>query len=380
MDLCKKSYDLVVVGGGIFGLWVAKCAADRGLRVLLAEERHIGAGASGGLLGVLMPHTPDSWNEKKQFQFDALAGLEPLIRELEGETGLRAGYRRSGRLTPVRVESFVKTARGWEEKAPAFWGGHDDAFSFAVHADARFENWLDPEKAVFGYVLDTLSARVDPRAYLGVLKAYLASRVALCEGWRFETFQDGAAYFANGAKVPAGALVLAQGYRTFSYLRMRYGLDIGTGIKGQAAQFALSGFEAMPAIFDHGVYVVPHENGTCAVGATAQAEWDDPDAPDWAETGFIDRAMALCPPLRNARLVGRWAGVRPKCYLRDPAVGRLCEESPVYVATGGFKVSFGIAHRVAQALADEIAGNAARVALPPSFAAGYHLSGCRSNR
>ncbi|PZR70212.1 MAG: D-amino-acid oxidase, partial [Stutzerimonas stutzeri] len=67
----QPAVDLIVVGGGVMGLWTALFAARQGLSVHLAERRTIGAGASGGVLGALMPHLPDRWNAKKAFQFAA---------------------------------------------------------------------------------------------------------------------------------------------------------------------------------------------------------------------------------------------------------------------------------------------------------------------
>lgn len=370
----KKSYDLVVIGGGIFGLWVAKHAVDCGLSVMIAEKDHIGAGASGGLLGALMPYLPTGWKEKKQFQFDALTELPALIKALEEETGRSTGYGRIGRVMPIRANHFIKTARDLAAASKDIWHQGDWAFDFAPHEDQRFDDWLSPERATFGYALDTLAARVNPRDYLSVMAAYLESRADLQNNLTFELFEGGVASFNNGTQtVKAGAIVLAQGYQTFSYLKSTHNIDIGTGIKGQAAHFELKVEGDRPVIYDDGVYIVPQDNGTCAVGSTAEKIWSDPDTPDLSVTDFIDKALLLCPRLKDAPLLGRWAGVRPKCYERESVIGRLFDDQPVYVATGGFKISFGLAHRLSEALVDEIIGRESRIDLPNVFTADYHL-------
>src|SRR3546814_17133916 len=83
------------------GLGAAVKAGRLGIRTLLVDAGQVGSGASGGLLGALMPHTPDRWSDKKQFQFDALVSLEDEIAAIEAATGLSSGYRRSGRLIPL---------------------------------------------------------------------------------------------------------------------------------------------------------------------------------------------------------------------------------------------------------------------------------------
>ncbi len=67
------------------GLWAAFEAGKAGLKTVLIDVQGVGAGASGGLLGALMPHMPDRWSVKKQFQFDALVSLEARIAELEAQ-------------------------------------------------------------------------------------------------------------------------------------------------------------------------------------------------------------------------------------------------------------------------------------------------------
>src|SRR5690606_7004457 len=93
-SVLPTSVDLVIVGAGVMGLWAAVKAGRLGIRTLLVEAGQVGSGASGGLLGALMPHTPDRWSDKKQFQFDALVLLQGETAAIEAATGLSAGYRR----------------------------------------------------------------------------------------------------------------------------------------------------------------------------------------------------------------------------------------------------------------------------------------------
>src|ERR1700754_3317890 len=97
----QSSAELLIVGGGIMGLWAAVHAERLGIDTLLVDAGTLGEGASGGVLGALMPYMPDRWDAKKQFQLDALVSLEADIQRIEEETGLSAGYRRSGRLIPL---------------------------------------------------------------------------------------------------------------------------------------------------------------------------------------------------------------------------------------------------------------------------------------
>jgi len=91
-------------------------------------------------------------------------------------------------------------------------------------------------------------------------------------------------------------------------------------------------------------------------------------------------ARVLCPALADAPVVARWAGLRPKCHERDPIVGILPDAPGVAVATVGFRITFGIAHRLARWLVDEIAGAERRVCLPPEFGVERHLNAAAARK
>ena len=115
--------DLTVRGAGIFGLSIAWEALKRGARVRVIDPRGPAAGASGGVVGALQPHTPDVWNVKKQFQLDSLLMAEGFWSEVEATSGISSGYARVGRLQPLIDEKAVVMARARSAAAEANWGG-----------------------------------------------------------------------------------------------------------------------------------------------------------------------------------------------------------------------------------------------------------------
>ncbi len=88
------------------------------------------------------------------------------------------------------------------------------------------------------------------------------------------------------------------------------------------------------------------------------------------------RAEALVPSLRGAEVVERWAGIRPKSTGREPIAGRHPDHENLSVLTGGFKVSFGIAHRLARFVVDEITGQPL-IDIPGSFLCQNHIAALR---
>ena len=66
---------------------------------------------------------------------------------------------------------------------------------------------------------------------------------------------------------------------------------------------------------------------------------------------MIARAEAAVPVLRHARVIERWAGVRPRARTRAPMLGPWPGRPGHYVANGGFKIGFGMAPKVAEVMA-----------------------------
>ncbi|OLP59461.1 D-amino-acid oxidase [Xaviernesmea oryzae] len=372
--------DVLVIGGGVMGLWAGVMALRAGLSVCLIEASRIGAGASGGLLGALMPHMPDRWNEKKALQREALVSLESEIARIEAETGLSCFYRRCGRIMPLLRPQHVERALRHGEDAAQNWPvGHVWRFE----AQPGIEGWPDRAGAPAGIVVETLTARLSPRALLGALDARLRAdphcRVIEDDPVRSLDAQEGSALSASGLRLGFSACIVAAGVESFPFLAE--GLPssappLGQKVKGQAALLDARIDPALPILFADGLYVVAHENGQVAIGSTSEEQFADPASTDEQLDALIARAVALAPGLAGAPVIERWAGLRPKAIGREPMVGRHPDLPRLFALTGGFKISFGIAHHMAEAVVGEILGRP--MTLPQPFLLATHMSLART--
>ena len=126
---------------------------------------------------------------------------------------------------------------------------------------------------------------------------------------------------------------------------------VGAGVKGQAAllQYDAGG---LPQLFAGGVHMIPHSDGTVAIGSTTERNYSTPDQTDAQLDDVIAAARAAVPVLRDAPVITRWAGVRPRSRSRAPMLGPLPDAPGYFVANGGFKIGFGMAPKVAEVMAD----------------------------
>ncbi|OQP87626.1 D-amino-acid oxidase [Rhizobium rhizosphaerae] len=369
------SADLLVVGGGVMGLWAAVMALRAGLSVCLVEAVRIGAGASGGLLGALMPHMPDRWNEKKALQRDALISLEAEVARLEAETGLSCGYRRCGRVMPLMRPALVERALKHQADAAQHWPA---AYSWRHLPQAAHPGWPAPSQAPDGVAVETLAARIAPRALLAALAARLRAdpRCSVIEADGVAALDParGQAVTASGLRIGFSACVLAAGVESFPLLAPFLpapAAALGQAVKGQAALLDAHVDPERPILFADGLYIVPHESGQVAIGSTSEDWFDDPLSTDGQLDALLTRAALLAPELADAPVLERWAGLRPKAVGREPMVGQHPDFPRLFALTGGFKISFGIAHHLASRLIDEIRGEA--LDLPASFHLSTHL-------
>lgn len=345
------SADLAIIGGGIMGLWAAYHAEKAGIDTLLIDSG--GPATSNGLLGALMAYMPDQWDEKKQFQFEALAALEGHIRTLEAETGVSTGYRRAGRVMPLYAERQVETALARAEAATLNWRSGARRFQWSVVERPPLEGWPAVDPAALAYVHETFAAHVFPRGVVAALRAFLENARHVRRLTARVADIDASAKslrLADGGRVGFGRVIVAAGIGAFPLLQPLWapaGKPLGRPVKGQAALLAGDCDPSWPVIFDNGLYIVAHQGGHVAIGSTTEDAFDDPFEADHQVDDLIETARRIVPALADAPVIERWAGLRPRGIHREPMIGATEQYPAVIALGGGFKTSFGIAHRLA---------------------------------
>ncbi len=336
--------DLTVRGGGAFGLCIAFEAARRGARVRLIETARIGAGASGGLVGALSPHVPENWNPKKQFQLESLLMADAFWGAVETVSGLPTGFARCGRLQQLADDRAVARAHDRAQGAAQLWQGQA-LWSVVPATGAAWE----PASPTGFLVHDTLSGRLHPRMAAAALVAAiraLGGEVVI------------------GDAPEAGPVIWATGVQGLQALSHDLGREAGDGVKGQALSLRHEAGDA-PQLYADSLHIIPHADGTVAIGSTSEAQWDDPDSTDARLEALLERARAALPCLRDAPVVERWAGVRPRAVSKAPLLDAWPGRPGHFIANGGFKIGFGMAPKVAQAMVDLVLEG--RDAIPAGF-------------
>jgi glycine oxidase len=272
--------DVTVMGAGVFGLSVAYACAVRGASVRVIDPNGVASGSSGGLIGALAPHVPENWNDKKAFQFDSLIMADAFWRKVSDLAGTEVGYFRSGRLQPLADERAVELAHARAATAQELWQGKA---VWEVEA-AGHSAWMPPSAS--GLVIrDTLSALIHPRR---ATRALAKAIVAI-----------GGEIVGEGAAV--GQTVWATGWSGMQEIG-------GNGVKGQAALLRYDAI-GQPQLFADALHIIPHGDGTVAIGSTSEREFEVPfetclcGLSDFGRRRS-DRALGWCAPAQQKSCAG----------------------------------------------------------------------------
>jgi len=329
--------DVTVRGAGAFGLSVAWACARRGATVRVVDPNGVAAGASGGIVGALAPHVPEQWNAKKAFQLESLLMAQDWWDAVEAAGGGSAGYARTGRIQPL-AEGHEALAAARADGAKRLW--QDEAIWEVTNDPGPFA----PASPTGRYIRDTLSARLHPRQ--------------ACEALAAAVSAQGGEVVAEAAD--EGRVVWATGASGLEEMTAQHTRMVGAGIKGQAVLLEFDARTA-PQLFVDGLHIIPHADGTTAIGSTTEREFDDPTATDHQCDDLLERARALVPALKDAPERARWAGLRPRARTRAPMIGAHPFKDGQFIANGGFKIGFGMAPLVGEKMANLILDGQAEI-------------------
>lgn len=342
----------VVIGGGVIGLSVAWRAAQRGIRVTLADPAP-GGGATRAAAGMLTPVAEAAYAEK-----DLLAlGMESLRRypgfvaELTRLTGVAPGLRQDG---TMQVAYDADDLAVIDEV-------HALQESFGVAAErltARqcraAEPMLDP--SVRGGLRTTGDGSVDPRRLTRALLAATEQagvtiiRQPVTELLVTAPGQGGAptrraagVRLADGTDIAADQIVLAAGWGSGAI----GGLPAEAAppvrpVKGQILRLRTPAGGAQLSVClrgvvrGHSVYLVPRHDGEVVVGATQEELGPDTAVTAGGVWELLRDARTLVPGLTEFEFAEATAGLRPGTPDNAPVLGPSALPGLV-LATGHFR-------------------------------------------
>ena len=345
---------VLILGGGIAGGAAALELAGRGAAVTLVDRDQPGTGATGASAGMLVPQY-ESGGPGPAFRFGlASKALWPgFARRLEALTQWPVGHRTDGMLVANRTpeeEEGARAALAWQREAGLAGEVLTPAEARRIHPgvspEVRSWIWLPAEAQVDAQRLAVALAA----AVLGAGGTVLAGKAAVeirAEGGRVT-----AALLDDGTRVAADAVVLAAGAWSPLVRGLPRALPVRP-VRGQILRLLPDSPPPWPLLADHrGRYLVPRQNGTILVGATVEDVGYDDGVTEAGRTILTEAALALFPSLEHAKVVERWAGLRPLSRDTLPVLGPEPALEGLFYATGYGRNGILFAPLAARAMAD----------------------------
>ena len=94
-------------------------------------------------------------------------------------------------------------------------------------------------------------------------------------------------------------MIWATGVQGLRDLTADLGRPVGDGVKGQAISLQFDARDA-PQLYADSLHIIPHADGTVAIGSTSETVWDNESGTDGQLETIHARAIAALPVLAGA--------------------------------------------------------------------------------
>ena len=357
--MSASSADVVIVGGGVIGLSIARALARRGVSdVMLIERGQPGAEASWAAGGILAPQVES--DRADDFFNLAAAGrdLYPAFAEsLKDETGIDVELDLTGTLClgfNEKDEAELRSRFDWQSKAglSVEWLIGDEArrqepsISQQVRCALRLPNDYQIENRRL------IEALVKANEKLGVrLITDCQVSELLIENEKVRGVET-----SNGF-VFARVVVLAAGAWT-SQINSSLALPQLEPVRGQMLCYETRPRIARHVIYSSRGYLVPRRDGRLLAGSTTEWVGFDKRVTDEGVRAIKSMAIEIAPALAQLTPVDSWAGFRPRATDDLPVLGPCEEIADLFYATGHYRNGILLAPITAQLTAAAIVDGA----------------------
>jgi glycine oxidase len=338
INVREFSVDVVIVGGGVIGLTIARALALRGVRdVCLVERGNLGTEASWAAAGMLLPQveadSQDAFFDLACQSRDLYPAFAAALRE---ETGIDVELDTTGTLYLAHTEhdyEEIEKRYDWQTRAgllverlsAAEARELEPCISESTLGALRFPKDIQVENRRL------LSALANSVKKLGVtMLTQTAVAAVLLEGNRVCGVQT-----ARGA-ISSATVVIAAGTWS-SFIKPHPPIPTIEPVRGQMVCL-----EAKPQLTRHVIYsprgyLVPRQDGRLLAGSTSENAGFAKCVTAGGIATILRNALEISGAIADLPVVDTWAGLRPRAPDGLPVLGPCGEIDGLFCATGHYR-------------------------------------------
>lgn len=347
--------DLIVVGGGIIGLFAALRLVQEGFTITLFDDARPGAAtpAAAGMLAPLAECTTQG--PLLQLCLGSLEVYPAFLAQILPELDQNSAIFTNGLLRAARSDSeeeILRRTYDWQKdlglplellngpEVRKLQPGTSDSVQAATLSGAErsiHPSWIQEQARTVA--INVPCIRVVFERVVSVERHATSVEVRTA----VDTYYSGDIILSAGSWTPGLTTKLA---------------DKISPVKGQVASVSQSiSCPLEYSLFSQGTYLVPRPNNTIVVGATMEpeAKFDSAVDPD-AVKQLIASASTLFPYVAHADCVSSSAGLRPMSQTDFPLIGPMSAAPNMVVATGHGRKGILLAPITAIMLSDHFTG------------------------
>lgn len=360
MNLSKNS-EILIIGGGVIGLAIARELRGRGAgRITILERGRVGGEASHAAAGMLAPQAETDETDDFFHLCDESKKLYPqFAEELLAETGVSIELDRRGTLYLALTNDDVRQIRRrfeWQRRAGL------NVEHLTANEAGKLEPFISPDvrEALF-FPNDW---QVENRKLLRALEKYAElNRIEIVENTEVKSLLIenkrvvGAA--TGGEKFAAETVVLATGAWTSLIKADGLTMPFVKPIRGQITSYQTAKRLFKTVIYSPRAYLVPRRDGRILAGATIEDVGFDKSVTADGIDFLRENALEIAPSLISLEASESWAGLRPRAADGLPILGAFSPDiENLFVATAHYRNGILLAPQTAKILADAIGGEA----------------------
>jgi glycine oxidase len=318
-----KSWDVIIIGGGIIGLSLAISLRKRGARLLVVERGEPGREASHAAGGMLVDSPQETLPALKPLATASARIYPEFAHELEVESGTKVDLRDFGSIVfPPPEHIQERTGFTLNSLLPAPLSELEPALDQANHpAFYLKERCLDPRALTLAALKTAKNRGVDFSSGDAV------TTVNLSDGRTTGVTTTKTTFAAEKVVNCAGAWSGQIGPQIFPT----------RPVKGQMLYVAMPSRTLLKHVIrSPQVYLIPRTDGRLLVGTTVEEAGFDKRTDPATIQRLYRAALQLVPKLGDARILEDWAGLRPGTPDALPILGATATLG-YYVATGHFR-------------------------------------------